>query len=68
MGKNLKILIADQQLDIESLKELVEQYQTDLREIHSMLYAIGGPLNDNILNFTKEQRAFLKQIADIAEL
>lgn len=48
-------LIAKQQLEIEELKEENNYNKDSLERIHSILYATGGPLNDNILGYSKEQ-------------
>lgn len=46
----------------------LEQYQADARErfarIHGIIYCIGGPLNDNRLQFTREQQAVFFRIAE----
>lgn len=52
-------LIGKQQLEIEELKDKVDEFAARLDKIHSALYCIGGPLNDNILNFNNEQRIYL---------
>ncbi len=55
-------LIAKQQLEIENLKEWLEEYKDSMQRIHGLLFNIGAPLNDNILGFNKEQRLYLHKI------
>ena len=50
-----KILIADQQLEITSLKNKVKAFEEDFKKIHSMLICVGGPLNDNREQYNNEQ-------------
>lgn len=58
-------LITQQQLHIEELKiELLEAYD-NFESIHLLLYAIGAPLNDNVLNFNREQRDYLRMIGNL---
>lgn len=45
------------------LKEENKEYIEMLRDVLSYFYAIGGPLNDNVLGFDKDQRIFLSKIA-----
>jgi len=47
------------------LKKQIEQYKKDLSNIHSILYCIGGPLNDNVLQYSKKQRVTFSQISKI---
>ena len=48
-------LITKQQLEIEHFKnELVEKIEM-IRQVGSILYCIGGPLNDNKDGFKREQ-------------
>ncbi len=54
-------LIVKQQLEIEDLKAKVKEYKDALSNIDSALFCIGGPLNDNILAFNKEQKRYLQQ-------
>ncbi len=57
-------LIAKQQLEIESLKQQVVDYNECMTAIHGLLFNIGAPLNDNVLQFNQEQRRVLHRIAD----
>ena len=60
-------LIAKQQLDIEHLKIRLGWAREDKREIVMILVCCGGPLNDNYLQYTKDQRAPLHEILRLAE-
>lgn len=60
-------LIAEQQIEIRQLKKFKEQAKADMRKINLTLVCIGGPLNDNVLGYTKEQRKILHEINGIAE-
>jgi len=48
-------------LDLEHENELLRK---DMRYIHSLIYGIGGPLNDNILKFNNKQLQVFFRIAD----
>lgn len=63
-----KTLIVKQQLEIESLKEVLKIQCKRQKAIHGVLYNIGAPLNDNVLQFSYEQRIPLHRIARINEL
>ena len=58
-------LIAKQQLEIEELKEENAGLRADHEKIYYRLYNIGGPLNDNVLNYSKKQ---LKTFFDISNI
>jgi len=62
MGMIKNQLIAKQQLEIETLKERVDECEEVLAAICMSLVNIGGPLNDNRLQFDVKQRAFLHEI------
>ncbi len=57
-------LIAKQQLEIENLKQQVLDYNECMIAIHGLLFNVGAPLNDNVLQFNQEQRRVLRRIAD----
>lgn len=59
-------IIAKQQIEIENLREWQGWVKIDFENIRSILYCIGGPLNDNVLNYSKEQLSTFFRIADIA--
>lgn len=57
-------LITQQQLEIEALKTQNTDYIDLIKSFVSSAYAVGWPLNDNILWFNKEQRDYIKRWAD----
>jgi hypothetical protein len=61
----LKLLIADQQLEIVKLKDIKNNYEKALNEINGLLYCCGGPLNDNFDKYTKEQLEIFFKIANL---
>lgn len=63
----LEQLVAKQQLEIEKLKSVLEMYEKDREYIRCVLVGIGGPLNDNKLGYTSEQRAELRNIYSLVE-
>lgn len=58
-------LIAEQQLKIRQLGLELNSLSSRLREIYSLLICIGGPLNDNKLKFSKEQREIFHDIQNL---
>lgn len=60
-------LIAKQQLEIEELKNRLEWANDDKGRIRNILTCIGGPLNDNLLGYSAEQRKPLHEILNLAE-
>ena len=66
MNKN--DLIARQQIEIEELKKTATISDTKKAAISHIIYAIGAPLNDSKLNYTKEQRRPFHRIAEILDL
>jgi len=61
-------LIAKQQLEVESLKEKIKITDDCRKKIFSVLYSTGGPLNDNILGYSKEQMEPFMEISEILNL
>jgi len=60
-------LIAKQQLEIEEYKQMLQD-NTDLkRDLEMMFYAIGQPLNDNVLQFNKEQQKWCFRVVALVE-
>ena len=60
-------LIAKQQLEIEDYKaQLIENTKIG-REIKGKFYNIGAPLNDNILQFNKDQMKWCFQVMELVE-
>ena len=48
-------------------KKTIDQMKSDFEDILTIIYCIGGPLNDNVLNYTKEQMVTFFRIAEIAK-
>jgi hypothetical protein len=48
-------------------KESLEQIKKSASSIHSMIYCIGGPLNDNVYGYSKEQMKIFWEIAGETE-
>lgn len=57
-------LIAKQQLEIEELKDRLNEMRESMRKINNALFCIGGPLNDNKLGFTHDQKVYLSRHID----
>lgn len=57
--------IAAQARELVALRKEVEELRRRQTEIRSHLYCIGGPLNDNVLGYTKQQLAVLFRIAEL---
>jgi hypothetical protein len=60
-------LIAQQALEIAELKATVADQNDRLEKIVLHCVCIGGPLNDNRLQYTKEQRLPFHHICQLAE-
>jgi hypothetical protein len=60
-------LIAKQQLQIEDYKARLIENTKIGREIKGKFYNIGQPLNDNILQFNKDQIKWCFQIVELVE-
>ena len=60
-------LIVKQSLELANLKEKVNQYEEAAKSIHSEIFCIGGPLNDNIQQYTKKQMLIFFRIIDHIE-
>lgn len=59
-------LVAKQSLEIANLKEMLTDRQKRLRDIDRMLHCIGGPLNDNVLEYTSKQLGPFRRVAELA--
>ena len=55
-------LIARQAKQIEELRDELTWLWQGVHEARAHMICIGGPLNDNYLGFTKEQRAVFHRI------
>ncbi len=60
-------LIAKQQLEIEKYKIQEKRNKELKRSLHYKFYAIGAPLNDNILQFNKEQHKWCFEVIGLIE-
>jgi len=58
-----KELIANLTIENNKLKKLTEDYKDVLDGIRSSFYSIGGPLNDNKLQFNYKQLVYLNKIS-----
>lgn len=52
-------LIVKQALKIEEMKKILKNNKKILKKIHSNLFSIGAPLNDNKLQFNNDQLKWL---------
>lgn len=57
-------LIARQAKQIEELRDEVADLRRRAARARSLIYCIGGPLNDNKLGYTKPQMVTFSRIAD----
>jgi hypothetical protein len=60
-------LIVKQQLTIEDYKESLIEIKKSSQHIRYKFTNIGGPLNDNDLQFNQEQLKFINKIAKLVE-
>ncbi len=60
-------LITKQQLQIEEYKEMLEENSNIIKSLIGKFYNIGQPLNDNILNFNKEQHKWCFEVVELIE-
>jgi len=60
-------LIAKQQLEIEEYKKMLQENTELKRDLEMMFYAIGQPLNDNVLQFNKEQQKWCFRVVALVE-
>ena len=60
-------LITKQQLTIEDYKESLIEIKKSSQHIRYKFINIGGPLNDNVLQFNQEQLKFINKIAKLVE-
>lgn len=61
-------LIANQAKQIYVLEKLCKQYLENVRTVNKMIYCIGGPLNDNKLQYNKEQLQIFFRIVEELEM
>lgn len=60
-------LIAKQQHEIEEYKAALKENEKVVKKIQNSFYAIGQPLNDNILRFNKEQIKWALEVVALTE-
>ena len=60
-------LITKQQLQIEEMKEQIQNFKKAKGMVLSHIYCIGGPLNDNRLGYSKPQMVTFARIAEELE-
>ncbi len=56
--------IAKQTKELYELKEKLKVYNDVVDSISSRLYCIGGPLNDNVMNYSNKQLKIFFRIAE----
>lgn len=66
-NKVTEAVIAKQQREIESLKDELAGCVASLQEIVLTCVCIGGPLNDNIKGYTRDQMVDFFRIVSLAE-
>jgi hypothetical protein len=57
-------LIARQAKQIAEQEDLIADYEERMRLARGYIYCIGGPLNDNVLRYSGEQKVTFQRIAD----
>ena len=57
-------LISRQQIEIWDLRKKVSGFEMAAIEVYGIIFGIGGPLNDNKLGYTKEQKHDFRKIAE----
>lgn len=62
-----RLLIAEQALEIRSLTQENNELRERLSSIRKMLICVGGPLNDNKHNYSKEQLLLFFEIQQETE-
>jgi len=61
-------LITKQQLEIERLRSVVEEYEDRLGRIHLHFICVGnGLFNDSRLRFNREQMNYLRPVMELSE-
>jgi len=60
-------LIANQQLEIEEMKSMLKENTQLIQDIRMSFFAIGQPLNDNALQFNKEQQGWCFNVVGLIE-
>lgn len=60
-------LITKQQIEIEEYKQLLQENNKIKHDLTMMFYAMGQPLNDNILKFNQDQLKWCVKIIELIE-
>ena len=60
-------LIAKQQLEIEEYKQMLEENTEIIKSLTGKFYNIGAPLNDNVLQFNKDQQKWCFGVVALVE-
>lgn len=60
-------LITKQQIEIEDMKQMLIENSELKKEIIGKFYNIGQPLNDNNLQFNKEQHKWCFEVVELVE-
>lgn len=58
-------VIAKLTIENFDLKAKIDEFEDAIKNINQILYCIGGPLNDNILKYNKEQLRTFFRIKDL---
>ena len=58
-------LITNQQLEIEKQKSIRESNKKLLRDLHMKFYTISAPLNDNVLQFNRQQQQWCFSVIEL---
>jgi hypothetical protein len=67
MSDTLLTVIGQQTVEISELKAQVEDLSSRINKAVMHMICIGGPLNDNKLQFNKEQLRLIRQIHSALE-
>ncbi len=59
-------LIAKQALEIANLTESLDYARKNCRSIHMICIGVGGPLNDNVKQYTRDQMVEFYHINQLA--
>jgi hypothetical protein len=62
---NTDEVIAKLTIENFDLKAKIYEFEETIANIKGLLYCIGGPLNDNVLNYTKKQLLTFFKIRDL---
>ncbi len=60
-------LIAKQQIEIEEYREMLKENAVLHKSLIGKFYNIGAPLNDNVLQFNKDQRKWCLELFDLID-